>query len=265
MYVRRGEGPPQRPAVSNIAGDPLAIGDEYLSDFQDDEVEIYTDYRQMLAQAPIDAVNDFTTHALHHQIAAAAFAHGKHLLSQKPLAVTIAAGRRMCQEAESRDLIFGVFENFRHSPQTRQLKGCLRGRPLRATANDSAGLYRHLVGAEPGRGRNSLAACPARSRRRESRPGRAFLRSDPLCGWRNRQRLSRNGRTGTAAIFARRRRPAEAGNCLRRGRYVLRQHPHGSRRSWHPLGQLGRSWHANLDRPGHGLLRQPRARSPETK
>ena len=122
MYVRRGEGPPQRPAASHIAGDPLAIGDEYLSDFQDGEVEVYTDYRQMLAQAPIDAVNDFTTHALHHQIAGAAFAHGKHLLTQKPLAVTVAAGRRMCQEAESRNLIFGVFENFRHAPQTRQLK-----------------------------------------------------------------------------------------------------------------------------------------------
>ncbi len=122
MYVRRGEGPPQRPAVSKIAGDPLAIGDEYLSDFQDGEVEIYTDFRRMVAHAPIDAVNDFTTHALHHQIAAAAFAHGKHLLSQKPLAVTVAAGRRMCQEAESRNLILGVFENFRHAPQTRQLK-----------------------------------------------------------------------------------------------------------------------------------------------
>jgi 1,5-anhydro-D-fructose reductase (1,5-anhydro-D-mannitol-forming) len=129
MYVRRGAGPPQRPAVSNIAGDPLAIGDEFLSDFQDEAVEVYTDYRQMVAQAPIDAVNDFTTHALHHQIAASAFAHGKHLLSQKPLAVTVAAGRRMCQEAESRDLVFGVFENFRHMPQTRQLKVALGDGP----------------------------------------------------------------------------------------------------------------------------------------
>ena len=36
MYVQRGEGPPQRPAVSQFAGDPLAVADEYLSDFQDD-------------------------------------------------------------------------------------------------------------------------------------------------------------------------------------------------------------------------------------
>ncbi len=123
MYVRRGEGPPQRPAVSNIPGDPLATGDEYLSDFQDDvEVEVHTDFRRMMADAPIDAVNDFTTHALHHQVAAAAFEQGQHLLTQKPLAVTIRAGRRMCEEAEARGLTFGVFENFRFRPATRHLR-----------------------------------------------------------------------------------------------------------------------------------------------
>ncbi|MEK6237582.1 MAG: Gfo/Idh/MocA family oxidoreductase [Planctomycetales bacterium] len=122
MYVRRGEGPPQRPAVSDVPGDPLAIGDQYLSDFQDDvDVKVYTDYREMIAEGPIDAVNDFTTHALHHQVAREAFANGKHLLTQKPLAVSMAAAREMCAAAEARDLVFGVFENFRNAPQTRHL------------------------------------------------------------------------------------------------------------------------------------------------
>jgi predicted dehydrogenase len=123
MYVARGKGPPQRPAVSDIPGDPLAIGDEYLSDFQNDvEVQIYTDYRQMIAEAPIDAVNDYTIHSLHHKIALEAIGHDKHLLSQKPLAVSMAAGRQMCEAAEARDVTFGVFENFRHSPITRHLR-----------------------------------------------------------------------------------------------------------------------------------------------
>ncbi len=123
MYVARGKGPPQRPAVSAIEGDPLAIGDEYLSDFQPDvDVEIFTDYEQMIAEGPIDAVNDYTTHALHHQVAAASLAAGKHLMTQKPMAVTVAAGRRMCEEADARGLTFGVFENFRHTPQTRHLR-----------------------------------------------------------------------------------------------------------------------------------------------
>lgn len=123
MYVRRGEGPPQRPACSNLAGDPLAIGDEFLSDFQPGvDVRLYTDYREMIADGPIDAVNDFSTHALHHQVAAAAFQNGKHLMSQKPLALTVAAARRMCAEAERRKLTFGVFENFRYAPITRHLR-----------------------------------------------------------------------------------------------------------------------------------------------
>ncbi len=123
MYVRRGKGPPQRAAVSDIAGDPLSVADEYLSDFQDDvEVTVHTDYRQMIAEASIDAVNDFSTHALHHQVAEVALSQGKHLLTQKPLAVTMAAGRQMCQRARDQGLVFGVFENFRHEPITRHLR-----------------------------------------------------------------------------------------------------------------------------------------------
>ncbi|MCB1077648.1 MAG: Gfo/Idh/MocA family oxidoreductase [Verrucomicrobiae bacterium] len=113
-YVKRGEGPAQRRAVSTIPGDPLAIGDEYLSDFQPGvEVAVYTDYERMIAEGPIDAVNDFTIHSLHHRIAEIAFRHGKHLMSQKPLAVTMEAARRMCDQAEVAGVSFGVFENAR--------------------------------------------------------------------------------------------------------------------------------------------------------
>ncbi len=130
MYTRRGEGPPQRPAVSDIPGDPLAVADEYLSDFQPEvEVEIFTDYHDMIANGPIDAVNDFTLHSLHHRIAETAFAHGKDLMSQKPLGVTVEAARRMCDEAEARDLVLGVFENARNRPVTRHWKWLFESGP----------------------------------------------------------------------------------------------------------------------------------------
>lgn len=119
-YVRRGEGPPQRRAVSSIPGDPLAVGDQYLSDFQPDtQVEVFTDYREMIASGRVDAVNDFTIHSLHHQIAEVAFAHGKPLLSQKPLAVSMKGARRMCEGAERAGVTFGVFENLRFVPWVR--------------------------------------------------------------------------------------------------------------------------------------------------
>ncbi|MBI2477735.1 MAG: Gfo/Idh/MocA family oxidoreductase [Planctomycetia bacterium] len=121
-YVKRGAGPTQRAPVSTSPGDPLAVGDIYLSDFQDDvNAEVFTDYREMIAKGPIDAVNDFTTHALHHQVAEVALGRGKHLLTQKPLAISVAAGRRMCEQAEARDLTLAVFENARNRVDTRQL------------------------------------------------------------------------------------------------------------------------------------------------
>ncbi len=122
-YVKRGGGFPQRRAVSDTPGDPLAVGEEYLSDFQHEvDVEIFTDYRKMIASGPIDAVNDFTTHGMHHLVASEAFANGKHLMSQKPLAVTMRAARRMCQEAAKAGVTFGVFENMRNKLATRHLR-----------------------------------------------------------------------------------------------------------------------------------------------
>jgi predicted dehydrogenase len=126
-YVKRGAGPDQRPAVSDIPGDPLAIGDEYLSDFQPGvPVAVYTDYNRMIAEGPIDAVNDFTIHSLHHQIAEVAFRHGKHLMSQKPLAVSMEAARRMCDLADAAGVTFGVFENMRFKPEVRRAAWALR-------------------------------------------------------------------------------------------------------------------------------------------
>ena len=123
MYVRRGEGPPQRTAVSQFAGDPLAVADEYLSDFQDDvDVQVYSDFRRMIAEAPITAVNDFTSHALHHQVAEAALSGDKDLLTEKPMAVSIRAARRMCDLADRHQRILGVFQSGRYMARTRQLQ-----------------------------------------------------------------------------------------------------------------------------------------------
>lgn len=119
-YIKRGEGPPQRSAVSDIPGDPLAVQDQYLSDFQPGvEVEVFTDYEELIASDRVDAINDFTIHSLHHKIALSAFSKGKHVLSQKPLAVTMEGARQMCAAAESSGVTFGVFENLRFVPFVR--------------------------------------------------------------------------------------------------------------------------------------------------
>ncbi len=115
MFRRRGEGPPPRPPVLDpTMGDPLATPHTYLSDFQDDvDVEVFTDYRELIASGAVDAVNDFTTLALHHQVGAAVLEAGLHLLTQKPLAISVRAARRLVDLARERGLTLGVFENVR--------------------------------------------------------------------------------------------------------------------------------------------------------
>ena len=126
-YVRRGDGPPQRTPVGGKPGDPLSAGDIYLSDFQDDvEVATFSDYREMISRGEIDAVNDLTTHALHHQVGDCAISHHKHLLTEKPLAISIAAARQMCQRAEEAGITLAVLENARNRADTRHLEWLFR-------------------------------------------------------------------------------------------------------------------------------------------
>jgi predicted dehydrogenase len=128
MFRRRGEGPTPRPPVLDPAtGDPLAAPHTYLSDFQDDvEAAVYTDYRELIASGEVDAINDFTTLALHHQVGMAALETGQHLLTQKPLAISVRAGRRLVDMARERGLTLGVFENVRQSPAVRAVAWAVR-------------------------------------------------------------------------------------------------------------------------------------------
>ena len=128
MFRRRGEGPPPRPPVLDPAtGDPLAAPHTYLSDFQDDvDVIISTDYREVMESGQVDAINDFTTLALHHQVGAAALEAGKHLLTQKPLAISVRAAQRLVNLARERGLTCGVFENVRQAPGVRAMAWAIR-------------------------------------------------------------------------------------------------------------------------------------------
>ncbi len=147
MFVRRGEGPPPRPPVAPPeSGDPLAAPHTYLSDFQDDvDVKTYTDYRAMITDGVVDAVNDFTTLDLHHQVAEASFNAGKHLMTQKPLAISVAAAQQMIKQAADAGVTLGTFENVRNSTFTRAAGWAVRrgliGEPQMAIVGSIGGLW----------------------------------------------------------------------------------------------------------------------------
>ena len=85
----------------------------------------YTDYRQLLADPNVDAVEVITPHHLHCQMGVAALDAGKHLSMQKPMAVNVSECDALIAAAKRSGKMFRVFENFRHYPPIMRAKELL--------------------------------------------------------------------------------------------------------------------------------------------
>lgn len=75
-----------------------------------------TDYRDILKDAAVDAVIIATRHNLHKEMALAAIAAGKHVLVEKPLALTVADCDEICDAAEKQGVLLAVGFNRRFAP-----------------------------------------------------------------------------------------------------------------------------------------------------
>jgi len=73
----------------------------------------FTDYRELLAMDGLDAVAIVTPTHTHRQIALDAIAAGKHVLCEKPLAMTAADAREMLQAAEAAGIVHATNFNQR--------------------------------------------------------------------------------------------------------------------------------------------------------
>ncbi|MFB3926196.1 MAG: Gfo/Idh/MocA family protein [Syntrophales bacterium] len=76
----------------------------------------YKDYRELLADDSIDAVEVITPHHLHKEIGVAALDAKKHVSMQKPMAMTVPECDALIEAAKRSGRMFRVFENFRHYP-----------------------------------------------------------------------------------------------------------------------------------------------------
>jgi len=122
-FRKKGEGPAPRPPVSTAPGDPLALPHLYVSEVHEDVLpDIYQDYETMLGEADIDACLVLTPHFLHHPIAVAALEAGKHVLVEKPTAVSVRAAQRMVEAAERTGRVLAVAENARYHLSTRAVR-----------------------------------------------------------------------------------------------------------------------------------------------
>jgi 1,5-anhydro-D-fructose reductase (1,5-anhydro-D-mannitol-forming) len=127
MFRKRGEGPTPRPSViKHAVNDPLNAPHRYVSDLHEDDLpDLFTDWREMLRVADVDAVLNLTPLGIHHEVTLDALRAGKHVLVEKPFAISVKAGRLMVEEAKARGLSLGVAEELRYLESTRHLRWAL--------------------------------------------------------------------------------------------------------------------------------------------
>lgn len=74
----------------------------------------YAEYRELLADPDVDAVEVLLPHHLHVDVTVAALEAGKHVSLQKPTALSVNEVDRMIAAAKKSGKIFRVIENFHH-------------------------------------------------------------------------------------------------------------------------------------------------------
>lgn len=89
-----------------------SVGDKY-------GVPFCTDYHELVDRPDVDAITIATPHYFHPQIAIYAMERGKPVLSEKPIAVTVAAADEMIAAAKRTGVPFGVMYQTRTEPAWR--------------------------------------------------------------------------------------------------------------------------------------------------
>jgi predicted dehydrogenase len=104
-----------------------AENDEFAASFaQQTGVErVVTDYRKILEDSSIEAVHVCTPNALHYPIAKAAMAAGKHVLCEKPLAMSSAEARELVEIAAQKKAVNCLNHNLRFYPVVQQIRAMI--------------------------------------------------------------------------------------------------------------------------------------------
>ncbi len=78
--------------------------------------EYATNWQDVIARKDIDLVDVSTANDTHAQIAMAALEAGKHVICEKPLAITLEDARKAAEVAKRTGLINGICHNYRKAP-----------------------------------------------------------------------------------------------------------------------------------------------------
>lgn len=103
----------------------LAERDAELARSKADALSIprsYGDYRELLADDEVQVVHNCTPNHLHFQVNKDILAAGKHVVSEKPLAVNSEESRELVRLAEASGLVHAVNFNYRYMPLVQQAR-----------------------------------------------------------------------------------------------------------------------------------------------
>ncbi|MEO2077401.1 MAG: Gfo/Idh/MocA family oxidoreductase [Bacillus sp. (in: firmicutes)] len=82
----------------------------------------YNDYRELLQDPEIEVVHNCTPNHFHYSINKEAILAGKHILSEKPLAITSQESAELLELAKKHKVIHGVNFNYRQLPSVQNLE-----------------------------------------------------------------------------------------------------------------------------------------------
>jgi len=94
--------------------------------WQGERPRVFASVEDLLAGAPeVEAIETCAVHRAHHTIAVPCLQAGKHLLIEKPLAMTLRAGRLILEAAEQAGVRLQVAEQYRRRPHQRAIREAL--------------------------------------------------------------------------------------------------------------------------------------------
>jgi predicted dehydrogenase len=98
----------------------------------------YGSYQALIDDPDVQVVHNATPNHLHYEVTAAALARGKHVVSDKPLAMTAAQSKQLVEQARRAGVVTAVTFNYRGNPLVQQAR--------QAVARGDIGVPRFLHG-----------------------------------------------------------------------------------------------------------------------
>ena len=114
-------------ATCDIVEEKAVIRAKQAEKIQGTAPQVYTDVEDMLEkESDLDAVDICSLHRAHHTLAIPCLDAKKHVIIEKPLGITVRAGRIIVDAAERNHKVLAVAENYRRSPINRAANWAIR-------------------------------------------------------------------------------------------------------------------------------------------